>query len=98
MRKAENKPFSLRLDHGQCYCFMDLREAQRMSGCLAAFGEKGYTSLAPQYRGHGTAPEKLITTNPDEWWQDVQEAYQRLHEAGYQEIAVAGLSLGGVFH
>lgn len=98
MRKAENKPFffeagprAVLLLHGFTGSSADVRMLGRF------LEKKGYTSLAPQYRGHGTAPEKLITTNPDEWWQDVQEAYRRLQEAGYQEIAVAGLSLGGVF-
>ncbi|WP_413363475.1 alpha/beta hydrolase [Lysinibacillus sp. 3P01SB] len=98
MRKAENKPFffeagprAVLLLHGFTGSSADVRMLGRF------LEKKGYTSLAPQYRGHGTAPEKLITTNPDEWWQDVQEAYQRLQEAGYQEITVAGLSLGGVF-
>lgn len=98
MRKAENKPFffeagprAVLLLHGFTGSSADVR-------MLGRFLEKqGYTSLAPQYRGHGTAPEELIQTNPDEWWQDVQDAYNRLQEAGYQEIAVAGLSLGGVF-
>ena len=41
--------------------------------------------------------EELIVSNPDEWWQDVKNGYMELKEAGYEEIAVAGLSLGGVF-
>lgn len=59
--------------------------------------KKGYTSLAPHYKGHGVPPEALIHTGPDEWWQDVMAGYNQLKEAGYDEIAVAGLSLGGVF-
>lgn len=98
MRKAENKPFffeagprAVLLLHGFTGSSADVR-------MLGRFLEKqGYTSLAPQYRGHGTVPEELIKTNPDEWWQDVQDAYKQLQEAGYREIAVAGLSLGGVF-
>ncbi|GLC89814.1 alpha/beta hydrolase [Lysinibacillus piscis] len=58
--------------------------------------KKGYTTLAPHYKGHGVEPENLITTGPEDWWQDVIEAYQQLQQAGYEEIAVAGLSLGGV--
>lgn len=57
--------------------------------------KKGYTSHAPIYRGHGEAPEKLIETNPDEWWEDVLQAYDNLQQLGYKEIAVAGLSMGG---
>jgi len=64
---------------------------------LGRFLEKhGYTSLAPHYKGHGVPPEELIETGPIDWWQDVQKAYNELKERGYNEIAVAGLSLGGV--
>ena len=58
--------------------------------------KKGYTSHAPIYRGHGQPPEALIEANADQWWEDVQNAYKHLQNLGYQEIAVAGLSLGGV--
>ncbi|MFD2045057.1 alpha/beta hydrolase [Ornithinibacillus salinisoli] len=58
--------------------------------------KKGYTSHAPIYRGHGLPPEELIKSNPDQWWEDVMQAFQHLKDLGYQEIAVAGLSLGGV--
>ncbi|GGH74352.1 carboxylesterase [Compostibacillus humi] len=58
--------------------------------------KKGYTSHAPIYRGHGVPPEELVKTNPSQYWEDVQKAYQHLLDLGYEEIAVAGLSLGGV--
>ncbi|WP_066192458.1 MULTISPECIES: alpha/beta hydrolase [Gracilibacillus] len=58
--------------------------------------EKGYTCYAPIYRGHGKSPEALTEVTADQWWQDVQEAYQYLQDSGYQKIAIAGLSLGGV--
>lgn len=57
--------------------------------------KKGYTTHAPIYRGHGVEPEKLIESSPEEWWEDVVKAYRDLKEAGYEEIAVAGLSMGG---
>lgn len=57
--------------------------------------KKGYTSYAPIYRGHGRSPEALIQSNPDEWWEDVVAAYNHLKESGFDEIAVAGLSMGG---
>lgn len=64
---------------------------------LGRYLEKnGYTSHAPIYRGHGLPPEELIKANADQWWEDVQEALQHLRDLGYKEIAVAGLSLGGV--
>lgn len=58
--------------------------------------KRGYTSHAPIYRGHGLPPEALIQSTPDQWWEDVVEAYQHLKHLGYKEIAVSGLSLGGV--
>ncbi len=58
--------------------------------------KKGYTSHAPIYRGHGVEPEKLIEATPDEWWEDAIEAYEYLQFLGYEEIAIAGLSMGGV--
>ncbi|MDL4839315.1 alpha/beta hydrolase [Aquibacillus rhizosphaerae] len=58
--------------------------------------KKGYTCHAPIYRGHGAPPEELIESNPDQWWDDVQTALNHLRELGHKEIAVAGLSLGGV--
>ncbi|KRG11580.1 alpha/beta hydrolase [Lederbergia galactosidilytica] len=65
---------------------------------LARFLEKkGYTSHAPIYKGHGVPPEELLHTGPEDWWQDVMNGYQHLKDLGHEEIAVAGLSLGGVF-
>lgn len=57
----------------------------------------GYTSHAPIYRGHGLPPEEILKYNPEQWWEDVNGALNHLKELGYEEIAVAGLSLGGVF-
>lgn len=57
--------------------------------------KKGYSSHAPIYRGHGLAPEALLDVHPEDFWEDVLAAFNHLKELGYQEIAVAGLSLGG---
>ncbi|HEU5140937.1 MAG TPA: carboxylesterase [Bacillales bacterium] len=59
--------------------------------------KRGYTCHAPLYKGHGVPPEELLETGPEDWWQDVVDGYNHLKESGYDEIAVAGLSLGGVF-
>ncbi|TYS89198.1 carboxylesterase [Rossellomorea aquimaris] len=59
--------------------------------------KKGYSSHAPHYKGHGVPPEELVHTGPEDWWQDVMDGYELLKSKGYEEIAVAGLSLGGVF-
>ncbi|WP_342600978.1 alpha/beta fold hydrolase [Psychrobacillus sp. FSL H8-0483] len=59
--------------------------------------KRGYTCHAPMYRGHGVTPEELLETSPTDWWQDVVDGYHHLKNQGYEEIAVAGISLGGVF-
>ncbi|WP_226580400.1 alpha/beta hydrolase [Halobacillus litoralis] len=64
---------------------------------LGRFLQKhGYTSHAPIYAGHGKELEALIDARPEDWWSDVQQAINHLRELGYEKIAVAGLSLGGV--
>lgn len=98
MKIAQPKPFffekgkrAVLLLHGFTGNSADVRMLGRF------LEKKGYTSLAPHYKGHGVPPEELIKSSPDEWWQDVVAGYNELKEAGYDEIAVAGLSLGGVF-
>lgn len=98
MRIAQPKPFFIEkgkravlLLHGFTGTSADVRMLGRF------LEKKGYTSLAPHYRGHGVPPEELIRTGPEQWWEDVLSGYNTLIEAGYDEIAVAGLSLGGVF-
>jgi carboxylesterase len=59
--------------------------------------KKGYTCHAPQYKGHGVPPEELVHTGPEDWWKDVMDGYEYLQSLGHKEIAVCGLSLGGVF-
>ncbi|MDN4493103.1 alpha/beta hydrolase [Ureibacillus aquaedulcis] len=98
MRNTEIKPFffeagkrAVLLLHGFSGSSSDVR-------MLGRFLEKqGYTCHAPHYKGHGVPPEHLIETSPDDWWEDVKKGYTTLKEAGYDEIAVVGLSLGGVF-
>ena len=98
MRIAQPKPFffesgkrAVLLLHGFTGNSADVRMLGRF------LEKKGYTSLAPHYKGHGVPPEELIHTGPEEWWEDVLAGYNQLKEAGFEEIAVAGLSLGGVF-
>src|SRR5699024_508457 len=57
---------------------------------------KGSTSHAPSYLRHGLPPEALLTSKSAEWWEDVRNALRHLRDLGYKDLAVAGLSLGGV--
>ena len=59
--------------------------------------KKGYTSYAPQYEGHAAPPEEILKSSPFVWLKDVLNGYDYLVDQGYEEIAVAGLSLGGAF-
>lgn len=59
--------------------------------------KRGFTVHAPIYKGHGVEPEELLKTTAEDWWEDVVEGYNFLKNKGYKEIAVAGISLGGVF-
>ncbi|WP_017185538.1 alpha/beta hydrolase [Alkalibacillus haloalkaliphilus] len=97
MKIKEPKPFTFEagnravlLLHGFTGHSADVR-------MLGRYLEKqGYTCHAPIYRGHGKPPEELTKATAKEWWEDVEAAYDHLKELGYDEIAVAGLSLGGV--
>ncbi|MEK4230590.1 alpha/beta hydrolase [Solibacillus sp. FSL H8-0538] len=98
MRKALSAPFffeagqrAVLLLHGFTGSSADVRMLGRF------LEKKGYTSHAPHYKGHGVPPEQLINSTPAEWWTDVVAGYNMLKGAGYEEIAVIGLSLGGVF-
>lgn len=55
--------------------------------------KQGYTSYAPQYEGHAAPPEEILKSSPYVWFKDVLDGYDYLVEQGYDEIAVAGLSL-----
>jgi len=98
MKKLVPKPFTFKAGkravlmlHGFTGNSADVRMMGRF------LQEKGYTCHAPIYRGHGVPPEELVHTGPEDWWQDVTNAYEFLKNEGHDEIAVVGLSLGGVF-
>ncbi|MRX72311.1 alpha/beta fold hydrolase [Bacillus lacus] len=98
MKKVLPKPFTFKggekavlLLHGFTGNTADVRMLARY------LNERGYTCHAPQYKGHGVPPEELVHTGPEDWWSDVMEGYNTLKEMGYSDIAVGGLSLGGVF-
>lgn len=77
--------------HGFTGSSADVRQLGRM------LQKKGYTCYAPQYEGHGAPPEEILKSSPHVWFKDVLDAYDELVDKGYDEIAVAGLSLGGCY-
>ncbi|WP_054859930.1 alpha/beta fold hydrolase [Gracilibacillus sp. JCM 18860] len=98
MKIKQPEPFMFRGDeravlllHGFTGHSADVRMLGRF------LNSKGYTCYAPIYRGHGKSPpEDLIEATAEQWWEDVKNAYLYLKGEGYEKIAVAGLSLGGV--
>ncbi|SDN66613.1 alpha/beta hydrolase [Alkalicoccus daliensis] len=58
--------------------------------------EEGYFVYSPLYSGHGGPAEQLLETSPHRWWLEAVEALKWLREEGYEEITVAGVSLGGL--
>lgn len=59
---------------------------------------EGYTVLAPLFSGHGTKdPMNILNMTPDVWYDDAVKAFNKLKNDGYEEIAVFGLSMGGLF-
>lgn len=62
-----------------------------------ALEKDNYTVYAPLFKGHGTPePEDILDASPKDWVEDAKAAIQFLREKGYKEIAIFGLSLGGV--
>lgn len=58
---------------------------------------QGYTVFAPLFTGHGGDPYRVLTTNgPSDWWDDTRMAIFRLRDAGIDQVAIFGLSLGGL--
>ncbi|GAA3017252.1 alpha/beta fold hydrolase [Tetragenococcus solitarius] len=65
---------------------------------LCRFLEKAnYTVYAPTFSGHATMdPQDILDQEVDTWFQDTQAAIDRLKNKGYKQLAVFGLSMGGI--
>lgn len=60
--------------------------------------QAGYTVLMPLFDGHGTEnPEDILAKGPKDWLQSMTNYLQAFSHAGFKEVAVFGLSLGGIF-
>lgn len=58
----------------------------------------GYTVLMPLFSGHGTDnPEDILAAGPNVWQNELEMYVSELEKHGYKEVAVFGLSLGGIF-
>ncbi len=55
--------------------------------------EKGFNIYAPLMAGHGTTPEELLATTPEDWKASVKTAYRKLQSVS-EKIFVIGNSFG----
>ncbi|MFH1225766.1 MAG: alpha/beta fold hydrolase [bacterium] len=56
--------------------------------------EKNVTVLAPMIIGHGTTPDDLIKTNPDDWLKSIEEPLRFL-QSKVKKVFLLGNSFGG---
>lgn len=56
---------------------------------------KGFTVIAPLYKGHNASFEELEKTSVDDYMQNVIDAYEKVKK--YASVDVVGFSAGGVF-
>lgn len=78
--------------HGYTGSTADVRRTGR------AINAAGYTVYAINLTGHAENNiENILDAGPDIWYQDVKDAFTYLHDKGYEDVAVFGLSLGGAF-
>lgn len=65
---------------------------------LARFLQRqGYAVYCNNFAGHATGePRDILTKNVDDWLQDARDAVSYVRDRGYKDIAVCGLSLGGI--
>lgn len=66
---------------------------------LSRYLEKfDYTVYAPIFSGHGTAePKDILAEDLSTWQQEVIDALAFLKKEGLTQVAVFGLSMGGIF-
>ncbi len=53
-------------------------------------------SMHQDYPGHGLLLKDFMTYNVDDWWEEVEKAYQFLVNEGYESISATGVSLDGL--
>ena len=57
------------------------------------FADRGFSVSAPLLAGHGTSPDDLIKTTPQDWTQSVKDAYLELKKKS-ENIFIIGDSFG----
>lgn len=70
---------------------------QDLKKLATALSEQGYSCYAPIYTGHGLGAETILTSSPEQWWQDAITALHFLQAEGFREVVLIGHSMGGIF-
>ena len=58
--------------------------------------EHGYTVLGVRLAGHATTPEDMAHMRWQDWVASAEDGWHMLQSAGFQDVVVVGLSMGGV--
>lgn len=68
-----------------------------MNMLARALEREGFGVMAPLFAGHGTLePQDILRQDPNTWWQQTQQAVAHM-QTQYEQVAVFGLSMGGIF-
>ncbi len=98
MKLASPKPFTFEGGDRRCFITTWIHRNSADVRMLGRFLEKkGYTCHAPIYKGHGVPPEELVHTGPEDWWQDVTEAYQLLKIKVLRKLLLLDCHLAAYF-
>ncbi|OJG25001.1 hypothetical protein RR47_GL002095 [Enterococcus columbae DSM 7374 = ATCC 51263] len=63
-----------------------------------AIEQAGYSIYLPMFSGHGTLnPCDILQQTPNQWQTDVLQAMQYAKSQGVTQLAIFGLSLGGIY-
>lgn len=84
-------PRAVLLVHAYTGSIADVRRTAR------ALQKANYTVYSMNLTGHGTGRiEDVLASDYHQWYQDVENAVSFLRSEGYSEVAIFGLSLGGI--
>lgn len=85
----KRRPSGILLVHGYTGSPYELRDLER-----SLKEEYGFRVELPTLPGHGTTPDELRKTTPEDWLEAIRQSYRAL-EAECEQAAILGLSVGG---
>jgi len=61
-----------------------------------ALNKLDYTVYGPLFTNHGKSLDQVLELSPSVWFEDGIKEVQKIRDMGYEDIVVAGVSLGGI--